>query len=224
VKTKSIEWLTRTWADARTHAEEIRRGVGEDTARAIVMTNRQLVGAPNVMTLAALLQSTRRFPAIVLACPDLIEFDRVAFNEAIPDASLQVIDWCHPATPEATDITLLCENQLPRSAATLAGYDAKTIALLTGIANRPSGRQHQAIRSILHAASDPLIVVEEWTHPDLLATAAARLTGHSEQETAAHVERWLQQPRKPAARQRQPCPDGLLSVLDLPTLVLPAAA
>ena len=156
----STDWLTRTWADGRAHAETIRRALDGRTGRAVVLENRRLGGAPSVMTLASLLQSTRRFPAILVVCTDLIEFDRVALTEAIPCATIQVVDWCHPASPEPTDITLLGEAQLPRSLGALAGYDAATIAVFTGITSRPSGRQHQAIRALMHSASDPLFVLE----------------------------------------------------------------
>jgi hypothetical protein len=225
VKAKSTEWLTRARDDARVHAEIIRQALAEDPHRTVVLPNRQLVGAPSVMTLAALLQRTRTFPAIVVVCPELIEFDRVALSEATPAATIQVIDWCHPAPAEPADITLLSETQLPRSAGTLAGYDAATVAIFTGITAAPNERHHQAIRSLLHAASDPLIVMEEWTHPDILATAVARLTGTGEQDAGRHVDGWLEQPHSPVAGGApRPCPAGLLPVRDLTPRTLGLAA
>jgi hypothetical protein len=220
----STDWLTRTWADGRAHAETIRRALDGRTGRAVVLENRRLGGAPSVMTLASLLQSTRRFPAILVVCTDLIEFDRVALTEAMPCATIQVVDWCHPASPEPTDITLLGEPQLPRSLGALAGYDAATIAVFTGITSRPSGRQHQAIRALMHSASDPLFVLEEWTHPDLLAAAAARLTGSSDHQAGVQVDRWLEQPRHPSGLRTHPCPDGLLAARELAVSPLRAVA
>lgn len=224
----STEWLQRARADARVQAETIDQALAGQTGRALVMANRQLVGAPSVMTLASLLQRTRKFPAIVVVCGDLIEFDRVALSEAMPDASIQVIDWCHPAPAEPADITILCETQFPRSVGTLAGYDAATVAIFTGITATtaaPNERLHQAIRSLLHAASDPLLVLEEWTHPDVLAIAVARLTGISDQDAGRHVDSWLEQPHAPVgSRAPRPCPAGLLAVRDLTPRTLRAAA
>jgi hypothetical protein len=177
------------------------------------------------MTLAALLQRTRRFPAIVVVCADLIEFDRVALTDAMPAATIHVIDWCHPAPAESADITLLSETQLPRSAGTLAGYDAATVAIFTAITAAPNQRHHQAIRSLLHAASDPLLVMEEWTHPDILAIAVARFTGASDENAGEYVGRWLEQPHNSVGRRApRPCPDGLLAVRDLTPRTLRVAA
>jgi hypothetical protein len=169
------------------------------------------------MTLASLLYGTLRFPAIVLVCDDLVDSARRAIAETVPHASIQVIDWCHPAPAEPADITLLGESQLPRTAGTIAGYDAATIAIFTGIRATPQARYHQAIRWLLHAANDPLIVLEEWTHPDIIAAAVARLAGIAEHDAQVRVNRWLDQTFDPAATARPPYPStsALLAARDL---------
>ena len=216
MKAKSIEWLTGAWADASGLADSISHALAEDPNRAVVLPNRQLVGAPSVMTLARLLREERRFPAIVVACAELIEFDRAALAEVLPHASIEVIDWCHPAPPEPADITLLCEGQLPRAAGTLAGYDAATVAIFTGIAATANARHHQALRQLLHTARNPLIVLEEWTHPDILTLAVARQAGITDAAAQPLVDRWLEQPFDAAAvRPPKQAPVGLLAVREL---------
>ncbi len=178
------------------------------------------------MTLASLLYGTLRFPAIIVVSGDMVDFAQRALAEAAPHASIQLIDWCHPAPADPADITLLSESQLPRTAATLAGYDAATIAIFTGITATHEVRHCQAIRSLLHATNDPLIVLEEWTHPDVLATAVARLTGITEHDAQVRVNRWLKRTFDPATATRSPhaSTSALLAVRDLCVRVERAAA
>jgi hypothetical protein len=141
--------------------------------------------------LACLLKRTAAFPAIVVSSDDLVGFHREMLAEGLPEASIAVVDWCHPTPPHPAQITLLREGDLPRAAAALSGYRPATIAYFGRVEAHPDGRRHRAFRSLLDAAEDPLIVVEEWAEHDILVAALARAAGLSDQDAHGHVRWWL---------------------------------
>jgi hypothetical protein len=220
----AINRLTEAWRAGLMHAENIAQALDEQPHRAVVLPNRHIAGAPSTITLACILQRTRRYPAIVIGCGKLIDLHRRTLAEGLPNASIAVVDWCHPTPAEPAEITLLCESQLPRTAATLAGYHPEAIAYFGAIDRSLGERRQRAFRSLLDAAPDPMIVLEEWTHPAILAVAVARLTGSDEHAAGLAVTRWLDQHTTPAAQQRCASTDALLAVRDLCSQTLRAAA
>lgn len=224
--TSSISWLRAAWAVASHQAELISHALTEKPGRLVVLPTRELTGAPSVTMLASLLkQAAAAFPAIVVTSEDLVEFHRAMLTEGLPEAVIAVVDWCHPTPPNPAQITLLRDSDLPRAAATLAGYRPATIAYFGRIEAHPDERRHRAFRSLLDAAHDPLILVEEWAEHGILVAALGRAAGLSEREAHGRLRLWLDW-RLPYATSghTHASTDQLLAVRDLCPRRTPAAA
>jgi hypothetical protein len=221
----STNWLTAAWAAGRRQAELIVQALAGKPGRAVVLPNRHLTGAPSIITLACILErASSGFPAILVSCAELVEFHRCTLAEGLPDASIAVLDRCHPTPAHPAEITLLCESQLTPSAATLAGYQPATIAIFAGI-DAPDERHHQAISSLLDCSRDPLIVVEEWTRTQILAAVVARHAGIADQDAHVTVADWLERLLDPTTGPPTRTLTGhLLAVRDLQPQATPAAA
>lgn len=226
MNTSSISWLRAAWVVASHQAELISRALTEKPGRLVVLPTRELTGAPSVTMLASLLkQATAAFPAIVVSSADLVEFHRGVLAEGLPDVSIAVVDWCHPTPPDPAQITLLRDSDLPRACATLAGYAPATIAYFGRVEAHPDERRHRAFRSLLDAAEDPMIVVEEWAEHDILVAALGRAAGLSDQDAHGRVRFWLDWhlPHATSGFTRAST-DQLLAVRDLCPRRTPAAA
>lgn len=209
--------LTPAWAAGELVSQTVVQALAENPDRPVVLPSRAITGAPSAFTLACLLARTQAFPAIVICDRDLIAFHRSTLVEGLPDASVTVVDWCHPTPAEPAQITLLAEIELPRGAATLAGHNAATIAYFGRVEREPHQRRERAFRSLLDATPDPtVIVLEEWTHSEILTAAVARLAGLSDQDARRTVKLGLQaQPATPASRPTQARKSRLFAVRGL---------
>ena len=186
----SNDWLKATWAAAHRHAHRLAYLLAGQAGGLIVLPGRQRRLPDSGFVIASLLQRTTRLPALVLGDPTLLEARRRALTERLPQASLTVLDWCHPAPAAPADVTMLGGQRLARAQATLSGYEPATIAVLSGIATWDE-RDLVALRAVMAAATNPLIVVEEWADPAVIAAAAARVTAIPLPDAQRTVNGWL---------------------------------
>jgi len=186
----SNDWLNATWAAADRHAHRLACLLAEHAGGLIVLPGRQRRLPDSGFVIASLLQRTTRLPALILGDPALLEARRRALTERLPDASITVLDWCHPAPATPADVTMLGGQRLARAQATISGYQPSTIAVLSGIASWEE-RDLAALRAVMAAAANPLIVVEEWADPAVIAAAAARVAAIPLPDAQRAVNGWL---------------------------------
>jgi hypothetical protein len=225
VNTSKIDWLRAAWAAGSRCADLISDALTEKPGRGVVLPNRHLTGAPSIVILACVLKrpTVAAFPAIIVSSDALVEFHRAMLTEALPDAGVAVVDWCHPAPSDPAQVTLIGESQLARSAATLVGYEASTIAVFGDI-DAPDEKSQRALRSLLHAR-DALVLVEEWTFNQVLADVLERSGTPTNQDALTTAARWLDgllDPNVGAATRT--LTDQLLAVRDLCPSITQAAA
>lgn len=169
------EWLTESWSAADTHAQRlIARIASTPTGGLLVLPASQRRRTASGRLLPSILAGTEYTPAAVVCEPTLIPGLRRAFEERLAPSSVSVVEWCHPPAAAPADVTILQPRQLVRSQAAIGGYQAATIAVLSGDA-RWSERDLAALAEVMQAAPSPLIVVQEWADPALIATAVARI-------------------------------------------------
>jgi hypothetical protein len=110
----------------------------------------------------------------VVCDPTIIPGLRRAFGERLAATSLSVVEWCHPPAAAPADVTILQPRQLMRSHAAIGGYRPATIAVLSGETTW-SARDLAALAAVMDAAPNPLVIVEEWTDREVIATAVSRI-------------------------------------------------
>ncbi len=170
---KLIDWLIQIWASADRAAERLTWHLSP-TWGLLIIPRRHETRTANGSTLTRLLKARGRFPAIVVCAAGEIDTQRQAIRRRLPHARVVVIDWCHPATPEPADITLITPQALPRQHGALIDYQAAVIAVISG--KTPwEPRQLQALNTLMRSSRGTLLVVEEWAYPELIATAVGRI-------------------------------------------------
>jgi len=171
----SSDWLSEAWSAADMHAQRLlTRLAGGPTGSLLILPVRQRRRTASGRLLAAILAGIEHAPATVVCEPTIIPGLRRALDERLATARPSIVDWCHPAPAAPADLTILEPGQLRRSQATIGGYHARAIAVLTGDATW-SERDLSALAAVMDAAPNPLIVVEEWADPEVIATAVARI-------------------------------------------------
>ena len=78
--------------------------------------------------------------------------------------------------------------------------------------------------ALMTASPSPLIVVEEWANPAVIAAALARVADVPFEQAASTVEEWLERRRPPRTGQPVPSRDIALGLLDELTSPARAAA
>jgi hypothetical protein len=209
----SNDWLKATWATADRHAHRLACLLAGQAGGLVVLPGRQRRLPDSGFVIASLLQRTTKVPALVLgAAPTLVEARRRAIAERLPKASIAVLDWCHPAPAAPVEVTMLGGQCLARAQATISGYEAATIAVLSGVTSWHE-RDLTALRAVMDAAPNPLIVVEEWADPGVIAAAAARVAGIPLPDAQSAVQRWLAACSRRRATHTGPWSDPALGLL-----------
>lgn len=170
---KHTNWLAGAWvaADRLAHTLTWRSSAGSGL---VIIPRRQEKRTANGFMLASILNRAGRSPAIVVCAGDQLDAQQQAIRQRLPHAQLAVIDWCHPATLTPANITLITPQVLHRQQAALSGYQAAVIAVI-GAKERWQERYLRAVRTLMHSGPAPLLVVEEWADPEVIATAVGRI-------------------------------------------------
>jgi hypothetical protein len=171
---KHTNWLAGAWAaaDRLAHTLTWRFSAGSGL---VIIPRRQEKRTAHGFMLASILSHVGRFPAIVVCAAEQLDAQQRAIRQRLPQAQLAVIDWCHPATLTPADITLITPQVLQhRQQAALSGYQAAVIAVI-GAQDTQQARYLRAVNTLMHSGPSPLLVVEEWADPEVIATAVGRI-------------------------------------------------
>jgi len=223
LSTRGTGWVREAWRRADRQAASVSRALRDQDGGLVILPGGRRRCRDSSFVIASLLARTSRTPAVLVGGGPLTGWRRTTLRERLPDATSAVVDWCHPAPAEPRDLTLLNVDSLGRACSTLASYQPRTIAILAGLAQWPR-RDTKALECLIGSVPDPLLVVEEWADPQVIALAVARTAGVTVEEAHRTVKRWLEQRdpwRRPTRRLRPRLPwqrDPSLGVLALCTL------
>jgi hypothetical protein len=188
---KHTNWLAEAWAAADRLAHTL-TWRSSASSGLVIIPRRQEKRTANGFMLASILNRAGRFPAIVVCAGQHLDTQQQAIRQRLPHAQLAVIDWCHPATLTPADITLITPQVLHRQQAALSGYQAAVIALI-GADDPWQERSLRAVRTLMHSSPSPLLVVEEWADPEVIATAVGRIARVTSSVAKHAVTSWREE-------------------------------
>lgn len=165
-------WLREAWSAADRLAHRLVWRLAA-TSGLVIIPRRQQRRTDSGFMLASILHRDQRRPAILVCDPQLLDAQHTALRERLAGEHVAVIDWCHPAPMQPAEITIITPAVLHRQHAALSGYRPQVIAIL-GARNWPAG-DLAALRALMGAADTPLLIVEEWADPAIIAAAVGRI-------------------------------------------------